>query len=119
MKTNPLLDLESLGQSIWVDDICRGTIKVLDTPEGIPAIQQLSSEGINHNFTLLFGPPGYGEAAAADQVLKDISSVGIDLDPATEQPEDEEVAKFSEPFEQLMATLRKEWAAVFQVPANP
>lgn len=40
-------------------------IKVPGTPEGVPAIQQLISEGINVNVTLLFGVPRYAEVAAA------------------------------------------------------
>lgn len=40
-------------------------IKVPATKEGIPAIQQLISEGINVNVTLLFGLPRYREVAEA------------------------------------------------------
>ena len=40
-------------------------IKVPATQEGIPAIQQLISEGINVNITLLFGLPRYKEVAEA------------------------------------------------------
>ena len=40
-------------------------IKVPGTREGLPAIQQLISEGINVNVTLLFGLPRYREVAAA------------------------------------------------------
>ena len=40
-------------------------IKVPGTPEGLPAIQQLISEGINVNVTLLFGVPRYAQVAAA------------------------------------------------------
>jgi transaldolase len=40
-------------------------IKVPATPEGLPAIQQLISEGINVNVTLLFGLPRYGKVAEA------------------------------------------------------
>lgn len=40
-------------------------IKVPATLEGLPAIQQLISEGINVNVTLLFGLPRYRQAAAA------------------------------------------------------
>lgn len=129
-------------------DRTNAMIKVLATPEDSPAIQQLTAEGINVNFSLLFGLPGYREGtdayntlpietltpppdhehpeqspdqnvSDADQVLKDLSFVGIDLDAATEPLEDEGVAKFSEAFEQLMAALHKEWAATFQAPVNP
>lgn len=40
-------------------------IKVPATAEGIPAIQQLTGEGINVNITLLFGLPRYQEVANA------------------------------------------------------
>ena len=40
-------------------------IKVPATMEGLPAIQQLISEGINVNITLLFGLPRYREVAEA------------------------------------------------------
>jgi len=40
-------------------------IKVPATKEGLPAIRQLISEGINVNVTLLFGLPRYREVAAA------------------------------------------------------
>ena len=40
-------------------------IKVPGTKEGLPAIRQLISEGINVNVTLLFGLPRYREVAAA------------------------------------------------------
>lgn len=40
-------------------------IKVPATNEGLPAIQQLISEGININITLLFGLPRYQEVANA------------------------------------------------------
>lgn len=40
-------------------------IKVPATKEGLPAIQQLTAEGINVNITLLFGLPRYQEVAQA------------------------------------------------------
>jgi transaldolase / glucose-6-phosphate isomerase len=40
-------------------------IKVPATPEGIPAVQQLLSEGINVNVTLLFAQEAYEQVAAA------------------------------------------------------
>jgi transaldolase/glucose-6-phosphate isomerase len=40
-------------------------IKVPGTPEGIPAVQQLISEGINVNVTLLFAQETYEQVAAA------------------------------------------------------
>jgi transaldolase/glucose-6-phosphate isomerase len=40
-------------------------IKIPGTPEGLPAIQQTLSEGININITLLFGLPRYAKVAEA------------------------------------------------------
>ena len=40
-------------------------IKVPATPQGIPAIQQLISEGINVNVTLLFAQDAYEQVAEA------------------------------------------------------
>ena len=53
-------------------------IKVPGTAEGIPAIRQLISEGINVNVTLLFAQPVYEEVAAAfiDGVEKFAASGG-------------------------------------------
>jgi transaldolase / glucose-6-phosphate isomerase len=53
-------------------------IKVPGTPEGIPAIRQLLSEGININVTLLFAQGVYEEVAAAfvDGVEKFAASGG-------------------------------------------
>ena len=61
-------------------------IKVPATKEGLPAIQQLISEGVNVNVTLLFGLPRYKEVAEAyisglearaekGQPLKQVASV--------------------------------------------
>jgi transaldolase len=61
-------------------------IKVPATSEGIPAIRELTGEGINVNITLLFGLPRYREVAdayisglemraAKEKPLKDIASV--------------------------------------------
>jgi transaldolase/glucose-6-phosphate isomerase len=61
-------------------------IKVPATQEGLPAIQQLISEGVNVNVTLLFGLPRYRKVAEAyisglearaaqDQPLEGIASV--------------------------------------------
>jgi transaldolase / glucose-6-phosphate isomerase len=53
-------------------------IKVPGTPEGIPAVRQLISEGININVTLLFAQEVYEEVAAAyiDGVEKFAASGG-------------------------------------------
>ncbi len=81
-------------------------IKVPATKEGLPAIRQLISEGINVNVTLLFGLERYREVAEAyisgledrvnkDKSLKNISSVAsfflsridVKVDPELEQLE--------------------------------
>ena len=48
-------------------------IKVPATREGLPAIQQLTGEGININITLLFGLPRYREVA--DAYLKGLEAL--------------------------------------------
>src|SRR6267143_2094105 len=99
-KTNPLKDLLTFGQSVWLDYIRRDLltsgelkrlieedglrgmtsnptifekarrlwktvgrenvmIKIPGTAEGLPAIQQALSEGININVTLLFAQEVY------------------------------------------------------------
>ena len=56
-------------------------VKVPGTPEGIPAIQQLLSEGININITLLFGLPRYQEVIEAFlSGLETLSSKGKSLE---------------------------------------
>jgi transaldolase len=56
-------------------------IKVPATKEGLPAIRQLISEGINVNVTLLFGLPRYREVAAAYIAgLEDRTAAGKPLD---------------------------------------
>lgn len=55
-------------------------IKVPATREGIPAIQQLTGEGLNINITLLFGLPRYREVANAYLIgLETLASQGKDL----------------------------------------
>src|SRR5438552_11380137 len=70
---NPLVQLREFGQSPWYDYIRRGLnkavgrdnvmIKVPGTPEGLPAIEQLLSLGINVNVTLLFSVAVYEQVA--------------------------------------------------------
>ncbi|HEY9074598.1 MAG TPA: transaldolase, partial [Desulfobaccales bacterium] len=55
-------------------------IKVPATQEGLPAIRQLISEGINVNITLLFGLPRYREVADAYlSGLEQRAAQGLDL----------------------------------------
>ncbi|MGO9541841.1 MAG: bifunctional transaldolase/phosoglucose isomerase [Terriglobales bacterium] len=61
--TNGTLDeARRLWKSVARENVM---IKVPGTTEGIPAIRQLISEGINVNVTLLFAQPVYEEVAAA------------------------------------------------------
>jgi transaldolase len=57
-------------------------IKVPATREGLPAIQQLVSEGINVNITLLFGLPRYREVA--DAYLDGLESLAAQRKPLTQ-----------------------------------
>ncbi len=71
MEVNPNLAYNTKGtieeaRRLWVElDRPNVLIKVPATKEGLPAIQQLISEGINVNITLLFGLPRYRQVAEA------------------------------------------------------
>ncbi len=71
LEVNPHLahDTEATikqARSLWQSlDRPNVFIKVPATKEGIPAIKQLISEGVNVNVTLLFGLPRYKEVAEA------------------------------------------------------
>ncbi len=55
-------------------------IKIPGTPEGVPAIRQCLSEGININITLLFGIESYSQVAKAYlDALKDLKKRGKDI----------------------------------------
>jgi transaldolase len=71
LEVNPHLARDTAGtvaearrlwQAVARPNIC---IKVPATPEGLPAITQLISDGINVNVTLLFGLPRYEKVAEA------------------------------------------------------
>ena len=71
LEVNPHLAHDTAGtiqeaRRLW-DALDRSNvfIKVPATTEGLPAIQQLISEGINVNVTLLFGLPRYRQVAEA------------------------------------------------------
>jgi transaldolase len=57
-------------------------IKVPATREGLPAIQQLISESINVNITLLFGLPRYRDVA--DAYLKGLESLAAERKPLSQ-----------------------------------
>jgi transaldolase len=71
LEVNPHLAHDTKGTIVEARRLWRALnrpnvfIKVPATAEGLPAIQQLISEGINVNITLLFGLPRYREVAAA------------------------------------------------------
>lgn len=71
LEVNPHLARDTEGtieeaRRLWLDvDRPNALIKVPATKEGLPAIRQLISEGINVNVTLLFGLPRYREVAEA------------------------------------------------------
>jgi len=55
-------------------------IKVPGTPEGVPAVRQLISEGINVNITLLFSQEAYSQVAHAyAEGLKEAIKAGKDI----------------------------------------
>ena len=71
LEVNPHLAYDTKGTIVEARRLWRALnrpnvfIKVPATIEGLPAIQQLISEGINVNITLLFGLPRYRQVAAA------------------------------------------------------
>ena len=71
LEVNPHLAHDTKGTIVEARRLWRALnrpnvfIKVPATIEGLPAIQQLISEGINVNITLLFGLPRYRQVAAA------------------------------------------------------
>lgn len=71
LEVNPHLAHDTKGTIVEARRLWRALkrpnvfIKVPATAAGLPAIQQLISEGINVNITLLFGLPRYREVAAA------------------------------------------------------
>jgi transaldolase len=71
LEVNPHLAHDTKGTIVEARRLWRALnrpnvfIKVPATAEGLPAIQQLTSEGINVNITLLFGLPRYRQVAEA------------------------------------------------------
>src|SRR5215510_11239954 len=69
LEVSPKLAHDTVGtieeaRQLWsLVDRPNSMIKVPATDEGLPAIQQLTGEGINVNITLLFGLPRYREVA--------------------------------------------------------
>src|ERR1035437_10253846 len=71
LEVNPHLAHDTKGTIVEARRLWRALnrpnvfIKVPATAEGLPAIQQLISEGINVNITLLFGLPRYRQVGGA------------------------------------------------------
>jgi transaldolase / glucose-6-phosphate isomerase len=75
--TGTLAEARRLWQTVARENLM---IKVPGTPEGIPAFEQLISEGINVNVTLLFAPEAYQQVAAAFVTgLENLARQGGDL----------------------------------------
>nr|MBC7613644.1 transaldolase [Pseudopedobacter sp.] len=92
LEVSPLLAQDTEGTIAQVRDLWKRVnrqnvmIKIPGTKEGLPAIRQCLSEGINVNVTLLFGLPRYREITEAfmggledrlkaNQSIKNVSSV--------------------------------------------
>ena len=71
LEVSPLLAYDTDGTIKQARELWRAInrknamIKIPATPEGLPAIKQCTSEGININITLLFGLPRYSEVTDA------------------------------------------------------
>jgi len=128
MQHNPSKQLETLGQSIWPDDIRRD----LMAGSGLQRLLWASTSTKNPEYSdvkyieALIGPAtvntvpletlaayrdhGQPEArleqdlAEVRRVIARLPELGIDIDQLTRQLEDEGVAKFNQPFDKLMAT---------------
>ena len=90
MKENPLIALENLGQSIWLDYIRRdliisGELRRLITEDGL--------RGMTSN--------------PAFWVLSELSEVGIDIATITKTLENDGVKKFVKSFDKLMDAIIK------------
>jgi transaldolase len=86
LEVSPGLANDTMGtieeaRQLWsLVDRPNSMIKVPATREGLPAIQQLTGEGININITLLFGLPRYREVADAYIAgLETLAAKGKDL----------------------------------------
>src|SRR5688572_1696365 len=129
---NPLLTLEALGQSIWMDYICRGTIVSgelgrlieLDGVSGVTSNPSIFEKAIAKINTIpletldAYRDHGHPEKTldrdptAAHQALRDLASLGLNLDGMTQRLEDEGVAMFIAAFDRLMVALKEKQAAL-------
>lgn len=86
LEVSPGLANDTIGtieeaRQLWsLVDRPNTMIKVPATRQGLPAIQQLTGEGININITLLFGLPRYREVADAYiSGLEELAAKGEDI----------------------------------------
>jgi len=87
LEVSPLLAHDTQGtmeeaRRLWaLVDRPNCMIKVPGTREGLPAIEQLTAEGVNVNITLLFGLPRYREVVEAYLAgLERLAAQGKDLE---------------------------------------
>jgi transaldolase/glucose-6-phosphate isomerase len=121
IEVSPLLARDTQGtiaeaRRLW-SEVSRPNvmIKVPGTKEGVPAVEQLISEGINVNITLLFAQQAYGDVAeafirglqkriAAGQDISRIASVASffvsRIDTLADKLLDDKIKKVSDPAEQ-------------------
>ena len=103
MSRNPLKQLGTLGQSIWLDYIRRdlianGGLRRLIEEDGL--------RGMTSNPSIFEKAIAEShDVAEAARVLKRLTEIGINIDKVTPQLEDEGVTKFNQPFDKLMETL--------------
>ena len=96
MKDNPLKQLATLGQSLWLDYIRRDLIP---SGELRRLIEEDGLRGMTSN-------PSIFEKAIADSHDYDEDIRAMALDAVTQQLEDEGVQKFAKAFDVLMNTLK-------------
>src|SRR5258706_13727411 len=71
LEVSPYLAMDTKGKIAWAKRLWKHVnrknlmVKVPATPEGLPAIQHLTSEGISINITLLFSRKAYVQVAEA------------------------------------------------------
>jgi transaldolase len=136
MNKNPLLVLESFGQSIWLDYLQRNGLENGDFKQwidrdgasGLTSNPSIFEKAIaeSHDYdnairALVLDGKSVEEiyqtltiegTQEAQRVLEGLRQVGIDLDALTQQLEDEGVMKFDKAFDQSLATLSEKRAAM-------
>ena len=129
MKVNPLLNLRDFGQEIWLDDqgarpqrllwASTGTknpaysdvkyVEPLVGPDTINTVALKTLEAYrDHGHP---GPRLRENLAQAEDNLRQLQQLHIDLSRVTQRLEDEGIEKFSTPFDGLMDAIRQAAAA--------